>query len=293
MSTPTIWTELMGSGAVERFYDAGGIRTRVIEYGEGPQTLFMLHGTGGHAETYYRNLVPLGQHMRVLSVDMVGHGFTDRPDLEYTLDDYANHIDALRVAVGAEKICVSGESLGAAVTAWYAITRPQHTERIVCNTGVLHYPDRLEELLEFGRRTRAIAEAGLTRDSVRKRLELLVSDPERMTDEITEIRYRIYSQEGMMERVGRIMQRMMLMLSGEVGHEYMAEGVMNQITCPAMILWTEHNPGQSVELARKVAEGMPNAEFHVVEDAGHWPQFEKPEVVNSLHLEFLGAGAPA
>jgi 2-hydroxy-6-oxonona-2,4-dienedioate hydrolase len=292
MTVPTIWNELMGSGVQEKFYDAGGIRTRVMEAGEGP-TLLMLHGTGGHAEAYYRNLPVLSKHFRVAAVDMLGHGYTDRPDVEYTLEDYAGHLEHLLDAMGVERASLSGESLGAAVTAWFGISRPERIERGVLNTGILHYPDTLDELLEFGRRTQAIAAAGLTRDSIRKRMELLVSQPERMTDELVECRLQIYSQDGMMERVGRIMQRMMLMLSGKVGHEYMAEGVMQRMTCPTLVLWTEHNPGQSVELATRVTAEMPDARIHVIEDAGHWPQFEKPEMVNRLHLEFLGAASAA
>jgi 2-hydroxy-6-oxonona-2,4-dienedioate hydrolase len=292
MTVPTIWNELMGTGAQERFYDAGGVRTRVLEAGEGP-ALLMLHGTGGHAEAYYRNLPALSQHFRVCSVDMLGHGYTDRPDVEYTLDDYAGHIEALLDAMGVERAFVSGESLGAAVTSWFGITRPHRIERAVLNTGILHYPDRLDEILEVGRRTRAIAEGGLTRETIRKRMEWLVSEPSRMTDELVECRYRVYSQEGMMERVGRIMQRMMRMLSGEVGHEYMAEGVMQRLTCPTLVLWTEHNPGQSVELATRLVSEMPDARIEVLTDAGHWPQFEQPELVNRLHLEFLGAASVA
>jgi pimeloyl-ACP methyl ester carboxylesterase len=288
MTVPTIWNELMGTGVSERFYDAAGARTRVLEGGEGP-TLLLLHGTGGHAEAYYRNLPELAKHFRVCAVDMLGHGYTDRPDVEYTLDDYASHIADLLDAIGVERASLSGESLGAAVTAWFGITRPERTERAVLNTGILHLPDKLEELLDLGKRTRAIAQDGLTRESIRARMEWLVSKPERMTDELVECRYRIYSQEGMMERVGRIMQRMMMMLSGKVGHEYMAEGVMEKLTCPTLVLWTEHNPGQSVELATRVVEEMPDARMHVLKDAGHWPQFEKPELVNQLHLEFLAA----
>ena len=174
-----------------------------------------------------------------------------------------------------------------------AISRPHRIERAVLNTGILHYPDRLDEILEFGRRTRAIAEAGVTRESIRKRMEWLVSKPERMTDELVECRYRIYSQEGMMERVGRIMQRMMKTLTGEVGHEYMAEGVMQRMKCPTLVLWTEHNPGQSVELATRIVAEMPDARIHVLKDAGHWPQFEKSELVNQLHLDFLASAAAA
>ncbi|MDQ1489143.1 MAG: 2-hydroxy-6-oxonona-2,4-dienedioate hydrolase, partial [Actinomycetota bacterium] len=69
----TIWLEFLGRGVSETFYDVNGIRTRVLEAGSG-HPLVMLHGTGGHAETYYRNLGPLSEHFHVYSIDMIGHG---------------------------------------------------------------------------------------------------------------------------------------------------------------------------------------------------------------------------
>jgi 2-hydroxy-6-oxonona-2,4-dienedioate hydrolase len=282
----SIWVEMMGHGVQERFYDVRGVRTRVWEAGAGP-TLVMLHGTGGHAETYYRNIGPLSKRMHVCSVDMIGHGFTDRPDLEYTLDDYADHLEGLLDAMGIERVHLSGESLGAAVTSWFAITRPDRVERAVLNTGILAAPDRLDQILEVGQRTRAIMADGLTREAVRRRLEWLVSDPSRITDELVEVRYRIYSQPGMMDTALRIMARMMRMLGGEVGQHYIEPGVMNGVKCPTLVLWSEHNPGQSIELARGLADEMPDARFELLGDCGHWPQFERPELVNELHQEFL------
>lgn len=267
MSTPTIWTELLGVEVAQRYYDAGGIRTRVLEAGDGP-VLLLLHGTGGHAEAYYRNVPALSRHFRVLAVDMLGHGFTDRPDIAYTLDAYVDHLAALLDALGAERASLSGESLGAAVTAWFAIKHPDRIDRAVLNTGLLVPPDRLEEILEIGVRTRAIAEHGLTLETVRKRMEFLVSSPERMTDELVACRYAIYAQDGMMERVGRIMGWMMGLLRGEVGEEYMQPGTMARVQCPTLVLWTEHNPGQSVELAREVVASMPDARIEVLRDAG-------------------------
>jgi len=78
----------------QRFVDAGGVATRVVEAGSGPP-LVLLHGTGGHAEAYIRNIASLGVHFRVVAYDMIGHGFSDKPDRPYTLDDYCRHLSDL------------------------------------------------------------------------------------------------------------------------------------------------------------------------------------------------------
>lgn len=62
--------------------DAGGISTRVLQAGSGP-ALVMLNGSSGHLERYARNVRDLAKHFHVLCFDMVGHGYTDKPDMPY------------------------------------------------------------------------------------------------------------------------------------------------------------------------------------------------------------------
>jgi len=297
MSGESIWLSMMGAGVQERFYDARGVRTRVLEAGDPTQpALVLLHGTGGHAETYCRNLGPLAQHFRVLALDMVGHGFSDRPaDLAYDVGDYAGHVVDVLDAAGIDRAHVSGESLGAMVAAWVGITYPQRTEKVVMNTGTLARPDAAgqAQIDDLEQRTLALAREGITREKVRHRMNWLVAEPERMTDEMIEVRYRIYSQDGMLDSVATIMSRVVGMLRGDHGDAYMAPEVLAQLQRPTLVLWTEDNPGQTTELAQRVSADIPDARFEVLTDCAHWPQFERPDVFNATHLEFLGATATA
>ena len=293
--TTSIWLDLMGTGVRERFYDVDGVRTRVLEAGDGPEVLLLLHGTGGHAETYCRNLGPLSAHFRVCAIDMIGHGFSGRPELDYTLDDFAGHVVGLLDALGAERAHLSGESLGAMVAAWTAITYPERVERVVMNTGTLARPDAAcqAQLDDLEQRTRALAESGVTREAVRHRMNWLVADPSRMTDEMIECRLRIYQRPGMLATVAHIMSRVVGMLRGDHGNDYMAPGVLSRLGRPTLVLWTEDNPGQSGELAERVSADIPDGRFEVLSDCAHWPQFERPDVFNEIHVEFLAGGVRA
>src|ERR1700675_4849262 len=101
------WTNFAGSGVKETYVDAAGVRTRVLEAGAGAP-LVLLHGTGGHAETYSRNIGPLSKHFHVLALDMVGHGYTDKPRVEYTMDVFADHVMAVLDAFGETSAFLSG-----------------------------------------------------------------------------------------------------------------------------------------------------------------------------------------
>jgi 2-hydroxy-6-oxonona-2,4-dienedioate hydrolase len=74
--------ELETFAQFEKYYNAGGVRTRCFEKGEG-KPVILLHGGGGHAETWVRNIVPLSQKYRILAIDYLGHGYTDKPKITY------------------------------------------------------------------------------------------------------------------------------------------------------------------------------------------------------------------
>jgi 2-hydroxy-6-oxonona-2,4-dienedioate hydrolase len=163
------------------------------------------------------------------------------------------------------------------------------------NTGTLARPDETgqAQLDDLERRTQVLAHDGVTREAVRHRMNWLVSDPSRMTDEMIACRLRIYQQPGMLATVSTIMSRVIGMLRGDHGDQYMAPGVLANLRRPTLVLWTEDNPGQTTKLAERASADLPDGRFQVVTDCAHWPQFERPDIFNQLHLDFMRAEVPA
>ena len=290
----SMWLELMNTGLKETFHDVAGVRTRVLEAGSGP-ALLILHGTGGHAETYQRNIGPLSRHFRVIVPDMIGHGFTGRPDLDYTLDDFAAHLFGLLDVLGVERAHLSGESIGGCIAAWMAISRPERVDRLVLNTGILDRPDEkgLMQLADLEERTKKLA-ADCSLDVVRRRLEWLVRTPERMTEEMVRIRHRVYSQPGMVDSVVRVMHAVLSMNRGlYCGRDYMNRERMAELQCPTLVLWSDHNPGKPFAVIKPAIDLIPEVEVHIIADAAHWPQFEQAGEVNRLMIDFLTRGSGA
>src|SRR5699024_6436244 len=54
---------------------------------------------------------------------------------------------------------------------------------------------------------------------------------------------------------------------------------LGSVTCPALVVHGEHDPGVLVAHARRAAAALPDAELLVVPDAGHWVQRDRPDVV--------------
>jgi 2-hydroxy-6-oxonona-2,4-dienedioate hydrolase len=286
--TRTMWSDLATAGFEMTFPVVNGVRTRVLTAGSGP-ALLLLHGTGGHLETYQKNVTELSAHFRVIVPDMIGHGYTDRPDVDYTLDDYADHLFALLDHFDAPTAYLSGESIGGCIAAWMALRSPERAAALVLNTGILERPDEagLAQLADLEVRTGRLVDE-LTLDVVRRRMEWLVLDPSAMTDEMIRIRYDIYSQPGMVDDVVKILHAVLEMNRGlYCGGDYIDAKRLPEISCPTLVLWSDHNPGKPYERVKPAIDSIPDVEVHVVADAAHWPQFEQPQVVNQHMIDFL------
>jgi 2-hydroxy-6-oxonona-2,4-dienedioate hydrolase len=284
----TMWADVAESAFELSFRTVNGVRTRVLTAGSGP-ALLLLHGTGGHLETYQKNITELSKHFTLVVPDMIGHGYTDRPDVNYTLDDYADHLFALLDDLGIGRAFLSGESVGGCIAAWMALRAPGRARGLVLNTGILERPDEagLRQLGDLEERTRKLA-SDLTLDAVRRRMEWLVRDPDKMTDEMVSVRYAIYAQPGMLEDVVKILHAVLEMNRGTYcGGDYMDASRLTDIRCPTLVLWSDHNPGKPYERVKPAIDSIPEVTVRVIEDAAHWPQFEQPDTVNRAMIEFL------
>jgi 2-hydroxy-6-oxonona-2,4-dienedioate hydrolase len=66
-----------------------------------------------------------------------------------------------------------------------------------------------------------------------------------------------------------------------------SEAQSRAIKAPTMVLWTSHDPTATPEEGRKISEMIPGAKFVVMNECGHWPQFEDHALFDKLHLDFL------
>ena len=153
------------------FISIRGIRLHYEIRGAGPRLLF-ISGTGGDLRRSPNAFdSPLPQQFEVLAYDQRGLGQSDRPDVPYTMADYAADADALLHALGWDRCLVMGVSFGGMVAQEFAIRYPQRVERLVlaCTSsggaGGASYP--LHELTglsleEWGRRVVELSDVDVT-----------------------------------------------------------------------------------------------------------------------------------
>jgi 2-hydroxy-6-oxonona-2,4-dienedioate hydrolase len=277
----SIWGELADTDHELRHVDVGGVRTRVLQAGSGPD-LVLLHGTGGHLEAYARDIAGLAADFRVTAYDMVGHGWSDLPDRPYTTDVLADHLLGVMDALGIESAHLSGESLGGWVAAWTAAYHPNRVERLVLNTpgNIANKPEVMKRLTE----TTTAAVRDPSDAVVRARVEWLFHHKEMVTDELVNLRRTVYSRPGFVQAI----KNTLVLQDPAVRKDFAWEpGWVGKITAPTLLLWTDHDPTGGLDEAAMLLDWLPDARLHVITDAGHWPQWEKPAEYLQVTRDFL------
>jgi 2-hydroxy-6-oxonona-2,4-dienedioate hydrolase len=97
-------------------------------------------------------------------------------------------------------------------------------------------------------------------------------------------RQRIYRAPGMVEA----MKHVLVMHTPETRRQYaLTPAQWASIKSPTLVLWTSHDPTAGVDVGERLASWIPGARLAVMQNCGHWPQFEDADTFNRLHIDFL------
>ena len=293
--TTSAWVDMLG-GEIS-YFDDGTYRTRCLHAGSGSEPpLVLLHGIGGHAEAYLKNVLTLATTLEdraVYAIDLLGHGFTSKPG-SYRLEDYANHVEAFIEHLDYDSVHLSGESLGGWITSWMAVNRSDHLETICLNTTAgltkdLHRRALSDEQItqmegenqDLMDRTKEMIEHNYPRELVERRVDWLFHDEP--PQELVDIRYQLYQRDDVQAEMPRIYEATSEF--GRIGDED-----FKSIDLPTLIIHTDHNPGTPADTMRYVDDNLlEESEIYVYEQAAHWPQWEQADKFNDHLTEFITA----
>lgn len=279
----SLWSDLSKVTFSQGYIDANGTSTRFISSGSPDKPLLLLlHGTGGHAEAYSRNFAAHGEHFWTVAIDLIGHGWSDKPDCNYEVADYGAHVLAVMKALGRDTAHISGESLGGWVAAWLALHHPEKVDRLVLNTsgGWTAHAEVMERIKRLS--MEAVRDPSPAR--IRTRLEFLMHDISKVNDDLVETRRAIYSQPGFVE----VMEKILCMQEMDIRRRNMfSDEDTGRIAAPTLVLWTSHDPTATPEEGERIADLLPDSRYEVMNGCGHWPQFEDAEKFNKIHIDFL------
>jgi pimeloyl-ACP methyl ester carboxylesterase len=279
----SIWTELRDVAFTQGWIDAGGISTRYVEAGpaDGP-ALVMLHGTGGHWETFASNLGPMSAHFRCVAIDMVGNGFSDKPDYPYEIAVYVKHLRAVMERLQISRASFIGVSLGSWVAAKLALVHPEQVDKLVLLSpaGLIATQGNMERIR--AERTRAVADPNW--ESIKAMFDHLIAEEHNRIPDMIALRQAIYRQP----QTKKVIDHVLILQDWDARHRnLLSEADWEEITAPALVVASGKDHNEYQNTAQRVAALMPNATVLEMPHVRHWPHFEDPVTFNEATLRFL------
>ncbi len=280
----SIWTHLFERPFKLDYVDAGGTRTRYIEAGQkGRPVVLMLHGTAGSLENFTANIGPLSEHFHCFAIDMIGCGFTDKPDVDYTIEFYADHIHRFMDAVGIDKATIIGVSMGSWIATRFTLKYPHRSEGIcmLAPAGLNEHAETKKAIVKV----RGSAAEKPTWESMQTVFKRLVLEDRNILPDMKAVRLHVYSMPGFptaMQHVLSVLRPEAWEANRNKPHEY------ESLQVPVLVICSVDDPNQVyVKSARDVAALVPRSRIVDMPNVAHWPQFEDPVRFNQVFIEFM------
>lgn len=232
----------------------------------------------------------LAESYRVLTIDLLGSGLSDKPDLSYSssflLDTFRMFMDNLQIP----RATIMGNSMGAGVAIGMALEHPERVKSLVLIAG---FPAKIIESLKSSRYKQFVqnripiwlAKLGIWvagRWTTERILEEIIHDHDRISPRVVERSCRNRSRAGYLHPLYSQIEQI-------PEWEKTFAPRLAEIPHPTFILWGAHDKIFPPSVGHTIHRTIPHSSFLVVPNAGHIPQWENPDFVNPALLQFLAS----
>jgi pimeloyl-ACP methyl ester carboxylesterase len=267
-SSPTGKAPLVES----RFALLDGHTIHYLSAGSGDRVVIFLPGWGCDASLWREQVPALASHVRLLLVDLPGHGRSDAPDILYTIALFTRAVNAVREDACVERAVIAGHSMGAMVAYRFAREHAEKTVAMIWVDGAFGIPVEIEQQVAgFKSRAQDLRSANYPEKLMAFVDQLFI--PETPAPVRTEVRRAILAtpQHVLASSIENLADP--TLFTPEV-----LEIPAFAVFCP---FW---HPERFVDIFRKY---LPRFEYEVLEGSGHYPMLEKPDPTNAALRRFI------
>ena len=220
----------------------------------------------------------LSANHRVLAPDIVGFGYTDRPDgFEYRRENWVTHLLGFLDALELPQVSIIGNSFGGALALWLASTHPERIHRLVLmgSSGVgFHLTPGLDTVWGYQPSPAAMAEV----------MHYFAYDQSRITDDLVQLRYQASIRPGVAEAYSSMFpaprQRW-------VDAQVLPDDDIARIPHDTLVVHGRDDRVVPLETSLRLSRLIDRSELHVFGRCGHWVQIEAGERFVELVNTFL------
>ena len=222
----------------------------------------------------------VGAGFRVLRYDYYGRGYSDRPDIPYTQDLYVRQftelLDALHIT---QRFDLAGLSFGGSVITSVADRYPAKVRSLLYFDPAFRSPQALSPLESMPRVWSFVTAIMNERWWADGQLDDFLY-PNRFPD--WPDRYRVQLQYRGFRRA-----RLSDLAANATADQQEEVQRVGRVRRPVLVVWGKQDPNVPFELSDALLRQMPSAQLLAVDDAGHLPQWEQPDVVQPAVIRFL------
>ncbi len=246
-----------------------GAKVHYTDYGAGENALVFVHGWSCD-ETFWAGQAPaLGAKFHVITIDLPGHGQSDKPQIAYTMDLYARAIDAVLRDAKVKAATLIGHSNGTPVIRQFYRKFPEKTRALVIVDGALR-PFGDKEMME---KFVAQLKAPNYEENTGKMIDS-------MTSTIPDAALRGKIKTAMLRTPQHVAaSEMEATLDPELWKP-------DKINLPVLMILAKQ-PFWSAEYEQFVRGIVPDLDYQTWEGVSHFLMMEKPEQFNSVVAAFL------
>lgn len=248
-----------------------------VKVGEGPITIFLLHGGYG-SKDYWANEIPVlvERGYRVVAWDAPGYGISPLPQ-DYSIETIAEAAAHLVTQLGTEKNILFGHSMGGIISPKTAMLIPDKIHAVVISASLAELAqggeefarDFIEKRVPPLRKVKTLAEAAMP--LLRSMFAPHSSGP--AVDLVLDIAGKTPSET--------FIQAMLAI------QRYEGMPVIRQLRVPVLCVGGRHDPVALPHLIEATAAAIPGAEAKIFENVGHYPFAECRDEFNAVLFDFL------
>jgi pimeloyl-ACP methyl ester carboxylesterase len=270
-----------------QFADVNGHRIRYVDQGSG-EPLILVHGITGYLEDWGANIAALSAKYRVIALDLIGSGLSDKPDaLAYTQQDIAASVLDFMSAIGIEQAHLCGYSSGGRQVILAGAMAPQ---RVLSVTALA--PAGFDQGTIINFRLATVPGLGelLTRPSMagtKMLMKTAVFDPSVLNEAMLQRKLDMARQPDAQRIFLRTLRGFVAFRGFKPDALAAAQKVLGDVQCPVLLIWGRDDKFLPFRHSATVQAGLRNVQFIAYDKCGHLPQIEHPNRFNADISAFL------
>ncbi|XP_057773331.1 uncharacterized protein LOC130992632 isoform X2 [Salvia miltiorrhiza] len=280
-----------------------GYSIRYQYSGTSGPALVLIHGFGANSDHWRKNLPVLAESHRVYAIDLIGYGYSDKPDPRklqvdhfYTFETWASQLNDFCMEIVKDEVFFVCNSIGGLVGLQAAVMDPRICNGIILfniSLRMLHVKKQpwygrpliksFQNLLRNTALGKFFFNAVATSQSVRNILCQCYYDTSQVTDELV----KMILEPGLEPGAAEVFLEFICYSGGPLPEE-----LLPLVKCPVLVGWGDKDPWEPIDLGRAYAQFDSVEDFVVLPNVGHCPQDEAPHLVNPLITSFVAQHAP-